>query len=155
MINLNDIGIQNSLAENLAGLIKNGRLPHAIMLRGGSETLRQKLSLFLAEAFVCEGDAKPCSKCSHCIKAQSGNHPDVITADPSAQGEKMFKIALVREIKDDAYIIPNEARSKVYILRSADKMNIQAQNALLKLIEVEKPLLTQIIDRLRHLLQVE
>ena len=135
MINLNDIGIQNSLAENLAGLIKNGRLPHAIMLRGGSETLRQKLSLFLAEAFVCEGDAKPCSKCSHCIKAQNGNHPDVITADPSAQGEKMFKIALVREIKDDAYIIPNEARSKVYILRSADKMNIQAQNALLKLIE--------------------
>lgn len=135
MININDIGIQNSLAENLAELIKNGRLPHAIMLRGGSETLRQKLSLFLAEAFVCEGDAKPCGKCSHCIKAQSGNHPDVIIADPSAQGEKMFKIALVREIKDDAYIIPNEARSKVYILRSADKMNIQAQNALLKLIE--------------------
>ena len=152
MINLNDIGIQNSLAENLAELIKSGRLPHAIMLRGGSETLRQKLSLFLAEAFVCEGDAKPCGKCSHCIKAQNGNHPDVITADPSAQGEKMFKIALVREIKDDAYIIPNEARSKVYILRSADKMNIQAQNALLKLIE-EPPeyaiifLLTSNIDK--------
>ncbi len=135
MLGLNDIGIKNSLAENLGGLIKNERLPHAIMLRGGSEALRQRLSLFLAEAFVCEGDGKPCGKCSHCLKAESGNHPDVITADPSAQGEKTFKIALVREIKDDAYIIPNEAKSKVYILRSADKMNIQAQNALLKLIE--------------------
>lgn len=135
MNGIHDIGIQNSLAENLDGLIKNGRLPHAIMLRGGSEALRQRLSLFLAEAFVCEGDSKPCGKCSHCLKAQSGNHPDIITADPSTQGEKTFKIALVREIKDDAYIIPNEARSKVYILRSADKMNIQAQNALLKLIE--------------------
>lgn len=135
MININDIGIKNSLAENLDELIKKERLPHAIMLRGGSEALRQRLSLFLAEAFVCEGDGKPCGKCSHCIKAQSGSHPDIITADPSAQGEKTFKIVLVREIKDDAYIIPNEAQSKVYILRSADKMNIQAQNALLKLIE--------------------
>ena len=135
MISINDIGIKNSLAENLDELIKKERLPHAIMLRGGSEALRKRLSLFLAEAFVCEGGGKPCGKCSHCVKAQSGSHPDIITADPSAQGEKTFKIALVREIKDDAYIIPNEAQSKVYILRSADKMNIQAQNALLKLIE--------------------
>ena len=59
MNGIHDIGIQNSLAENLDGLIKNGRLPHAIMLRGGSEALRQRLSLFLAEAFVCEGDSKP------------------------------------------------------------------------------------------------
>lgn len=139
MLSLNDIGIKKGLAENLDGLIKNHRLPHAIMLRGGSEALRQRLSLFLAEAFVCESDEKPCGKCSHCLKVQSGNHPDVITADPSSQGEKTFKIALVREIKDDAYIIPNEANSKVYILRSADKMNIQAQNALLKLIEEPPP----------------
>ena len=75
MNGIHDIGIQNSLAENLDGLIKNGRLPHAIMLRGGSEALRQRLSLFLAEAFVCEDDSKPCGKCSHCLKAQSGNHP--------------------------------------------------------------------------------
>ncbi len=139
MLSLNDIGIKKGLAENLDGLIKNRRLPHAIMLRGGSEALRQRLSLFLAEAFVCEGDEKPCGKCRHCLKAQSGNHPDIIIADPADQGEKTFKIALIREIKDDAYIIPNEADSKVYILRSADKMNIQSQNALLKLIEEPPP----------------
>ncbi len=139
MLSLNDIGIKKGLAENLDGLIKNRRLPHAIMLRGGSEALRQRLSLFLAEAFVCEGDEKPCDKCRHCLKAQSGNHPDIIIADPADQGEKTFKIALIREIKDDAYIIPNEADSKVYILRSADKMNIQSQNALLKLIEEPPP----------------
>lgn len=135
MISLNEIGITNSLAENLGGLIKNGRLPHAIMLRGGSDALRGRLSLFLAQVFVCDGENKPCGKCTHCLKAESGNHPDVVIADPTLQNEKTFKIAIVREIRDDAYIIPNEANSKVYILRSADKMNIQAQNALLKLIE--------------------
>lgn len=135
MISLNEIGITNSLAENLGGLIKNGRLPHAIMLRGGSDALRGRLSLFLAQVFVCDRENKPCGKCTHCLKAESGNHPDVVIADPALQNEKTFKIAIVREIRDDAYIIPNEANSKVYILRSADKMNIQAQNALLKLIE--------------------
>lgn len=139
MISLNEIGITNSLAENLDGLIKNSRLPHAIMLRGGSEALRSRLSLYLAQAFVCEGEQKPCGKCPHCIKAESGNHPDIVITDPAKQNEKTFKIALVREVKDDAYIIPNEANSKVYILRSADKMNIQAQNALLKLIEEPPP----------------
>lgn len=139
MLSLNEIGIKNSLAENLDGLIKNRRLPHAIMLRGGSDALRDRLSLFLSMAFVCEGEEKPCGKCSHCVKAESGNHPDITVADPTAQNEKTFKIAVVREIKDDAYIIPNEAQSKVYILRSADKMNIQAQNALLKLIEEPPP----------------
>ena len=69
------------------------------------------------------------------MKAGINSHPDVITVDPTAQNEKTFKIALVREMKDDAYIIPNEASRKVYILKSADKMNVQAQNALLKLIE--------------------
>lgn len=135
MISIKDIGIKSTLAENIDDLIKNERLPHAIMLRGGNETIRNRLSLFIAKAFVCDGGNKPCGHCSHCIKAESGNHPDIITTDPAFQNEKTFKISLVREIKDDAYIIPNEARSKVYILRSADKMNIQAQNALLKLIE--------------------
>jgi len=110
-------------------------LPHAILLRGSSARTRGSVSAFLAQAFVCEGENKPCGKCSHCMKAGINSHPDVITVDPTAQNEKTFKIALVREMKDDAYIIPNEASRKVYILKSADKMNVQAQNALLKLIE--------------------
>lgn len=135
MFNIKEIGIKSSLAENIFGLIENDRLPHAIMLRGGSTEQRNKLSNFISSAFVCIAKKKPCGKCIHCLKAESGNHPDIITADPAVQNEKTFKINLVREIKDDAYIIPNEASKKVYILKSADKMNTQAQNALLKLIE--------------------
>lgn len=144
MQNLNEIGIKKNLAENLGELIKNDRLPHAILLQGGSSELRAQLSAFLSRAFVCESNAKPCGVCRHCIKATENNHPDVITLDPAAIGEKIFKISLVRELKDDAYIIPNEAQKKVYILKSADKMNIQAQNALLKLIE-EPPMYARFI----------
>lgn len=135
MLTADELGIRKELAENIKTLIKNDRLPHAILLRGAGSATRGKVSSFLAQAFVCEGENKPCGKCSHCLKVGINSHPDVITVDPAAQNEKTFKIALVREMKDDAYIIPNEASRKVYILKSADKMNVQAQNALLKLIE--------------------
>lgn len=135
MLTADELGIRKELAENIKTLIKNDRLPHAILLRGSSARTRGSVSSFLAQAFVCEGENKPCGRCSHCMKAGINSHPDVITVDPAAQNEKTFKIALVREIKDDAYIIPNEASRKVYILKAADKMNVQAQNALLKLIE--------------------
>lgn len=135
MLTADELGIRKELAENIKTLIKNDRLPHAILLRGAGSATRGKVSSFLAQAFVCEGENKPCGRCSHCMKAGINSHPDVITVDPAAQNEKTFKIALVREMKDDAYIIPNEASRKVYILKSADKMNVQAQNALLKLIE--------------------
>lgn len=135
MLTADELGIRKELAENINTLIKNDRLPHAILLRGAGSATRGKVSSFLAQAFVCEGENKPCGRCSHCMKVGINSHPDVITVDPAAQNEKTFKIALVREMKDDAYIIPNEASRKVYILKSADKMNVQAQNALLKLIE--------------------
>ena len=135
MLTADELGIRKELAENINALIKNDRLPHAILLRGAGSATRGKVSSFLAQAFVCEAENKPCGKCSHCMKIGINSHPDVITVDPAAQNEKTFKIALVREMKDDAYIIPNEASRKVYILKSADKMNVQAQNALLKLIE--------------------
>ena len=118
MLTADELGIRKELAENIKTLIKNDRLPHAILLRGSSAVTRGKVSSYLAQAFVCEAENKPCGKCSHCMKVGINSHPDVITVDPAVQNEKTFKIALVREMKDDAYIIPNEASRKVYILKS-------------------------------------
>ena len=130
---------QMKLSENLntifSELIKKDRLPHAILLDGGNKETRNIVSNFLAASFVCTNENKPCGVCMNCIKAAGYNHPDIIISDPEKQNEKTFKIGLVREIREDAFIIPNEAPRKVYILKSADKMNVQAQNALLKIIE--------------------
>lgn len=115
-------------------LIKNSKLPHAILIDGSDADERDELALHIASAFICD-EPYPCSSCRHCIKIKSGSHPDVITYDPDLHKEKVFKIGAVRDIINDAYILPNEATHKVYILKNADKMNIQAQNALLKLIE--------------------
>lgn len=124
-------------------MIKNSRLPHAILIDGGTSDKRNEFAVYLASAFICS-EAIPCNICRHCQKVHSGSHPDIIFIDPEAQNEKTFKISAVRDIISDAYILPNEAEHKVYILNNADKMNVQAQNALLKLIE-EPPIYARFI----------
>ena len=124
-------------------LIKNSRLPHAILIDGGNADERSELAMYIASAFICD-EGLPCNVCRHCQKIKSGSHPDILVIDPESLNEKTFKISAVRDIISDAYILPNEAEHKVYILKNSDKMNIQAQNALLKLIE-EPPLYARFI----------
>lgn len=126
--------MNNTIFNTVNELIKKSRLPHAILIDGGSPSDRDEIALYLAGAFICRSSTS-CGSCLACVKAQNGTHPDIIIHDPLSQGEKTFKINLVREIRSDAYILPNEATHKVYILKNTDKMNIQAQNALLKIIE--------------------
>lgn len=135
MNRLSELPIGEGLKSTFAGLIKKDRLPHAILLDGGDDVSRNSVSLFLAASFVCESESRPCGICPNCSKTENGIHPDVVVSDPKELNEKTFKIALVRDIKSDAFILPNEAAKKVYILKQADKMNIQAQNALLKILE--------------------
>ncbi len=135
MESLSDLKLSEKLKASFLSLIKNDRLPHAILIDGGNSEIRDRTALYLAASFVCSGKERPCGACMNCIKAFSSNHPDVVVTDPEAAGEKTFKIDSVRSIRADAFIIPNEADKKVYILKSADKMNVQAQNALLKILE--------------------
>lgn len=123
-----------SIRPTVDEMIKSSRLPHAILIDGGNAEERDELAMYISSAFVCE-EAVPCGICRNCQKIKSGSHPDILIVDPEALNEKTFKIGTVRDVITDAYILPNEADHKVYILKNADKMNVQAQNALLKLIE--------------------
>lgn len=135
MLDLSKLNLNDNLVGTFTELIAKDRLPHAILLDGANKDIRTKTAEFLASSFVCGENDRPCGKCLNCTKVISGNHPDVIVSDPEEIGEKTFKINLVRDIRTDAFILPNESAKKVYILKSADKMNVQAQNALLKIIE--------------------
>lgn len=135
MNDIKELSLNENLEKTFSELIKKDRLPHAILIDGGDVDKRDRTAKFLAASFVCGEDNRPCGKCLNCTKTYSDSHPDVIVSNPESLNEKTFKIGLVRDIRSDAFILPNEAVRKVYILQSADKMNIQAQNALLKIIE--------------------
>ena len=98
----------------------------------------------MAAAAVCTGpEPRPCRRCRHCRKVVEGIHPDVITLsrqeDDKGRLKREISVDQIRSLSADAYIMPNEARRKVYIIREAETMNTSAQNAALKLLE-EPPL---------------
>lgn len=122
------------ITGTLANLSAGGRLPHAILLEGPEGCGKKTAASLIAQTALCEGVNKPCGVCAHCIKIEKGIHPDVRFFTVPA-GKKEFPIDLIRQIRQDASILPNEASGKVYILDQAHTMNEAAQNALLKIIE--------------------
>ena len=114
------------------------RLSHAYLLTGPEGPERAEQARRLAAALLCGGAESPCGVCRDCRKALAGLHPDVITVERERTDKQLRQDILVGQIRRmtaDAVLAPNEAARKVYIIDQADRMNQQAQNALLKALE--------------------
>ena len=106
----------------------SSRISHAYIVAG-------VLADTLAIAALCSATGKrPCMSCIHCNKSVRGVHPD-ITIVVKADSKQEILIDQIREIRRDAYIVPNESDKKVYHIKDAHLMNINAQNALLRILE--------------------
>ncbi len=128
-------GCSPALQEQLTALVESGRIPHAMVLDGGTDAGRRALARELAKAVLCTGTGeKPCGACPACRKAAEDVHPDIQTVEPDA-GRKTLTVDVIRRMREDAFILPNESDRKVYILPQADTMQDYAQNALLKILE--------------------
>ena len=127
--------INNPVEQAVYVAMGAGRLPHAIILEGSSAEERMKLAKKIAAAIVCsETVDAPCGSCPHCIKSAADSHADVLIYSVEDK-PKAFKVDIVREIRNKAYIIPNEADRKVFILENSHTMGVEGQNAILKILE--------------------
>ena len=97
--------------------IKNGKINHAYMFEGiegvGKETFANELAALLLEGNNLE------------------NIPDCIRIKPDGNS---IKIAQIRNLQSDIVIKPHK-KYKIYIIDKAEKMTVEAQNALLKTLE--------------------
>lgn len=114
-----------ALFENL---INSNRLSHAYFLEGGNE----EFSLWLASRILCGGHDDDCITCR---RINNHNHPDVIYIRPEGLEVKVNQI---REINEKAAYKSVDGNGQVFIVQSADKMNLQASNAFLKFLEEPK-----------------
>lgn len=121
--------------EQLSLAFQENRIPHAIILEGPPGSGRHTLAGILAAAAVCTAETeKPCGVCAACQKVKADSHPDIYSAS-GGTAARSFHVEVIRFVRSDCYIKPNEAPYKVYCLFGAETMSDQAQNALLKILE--------------------
>lgn len=140
------IEINESAKEKLSAAITGGQFSHAVLLTGATEDIRKKTALRIAAALLCDAEQeqkRPCGKCPVCLKTKANAHPDIIEIEGSDKA-KSIKIDTVRELRRQAFVVPNEADYKIFLILEASGMGEEAQNALLKLIE-EPPRFTRFI----------
>lgn len=124
----------NAQKKRIQAQARGGTLSHAWLVTGGDESSREELAAYIAAALVCPDREAPCGSCAHCVKLAKGIHPDLIRVEKLPDKSEII-VAQVRDIVQDAYIMPNEAPRKVYFIPAADEMNVNAQNAMLKILE--------------------
>lgn len=123
-----------SLENTVKGLIASKRIPHAFIIEGDEGSGRHALKDYIAAALVCEDENAPCSQCNQCHLAQIGNHTDIITVSPEDE-KKYISVAQIRDVRTEAYIKPRLQERKIFVIDPAHRMNEQAQNSLLKVLE--------------------
>lgn len=136
MSNKKIIGHEKEIAY-FKGLVKEQKLPHAIMLEGKIGIGKYTLGHQLATSILCDtksGDV--CGVCRNCIKMAHDNHPDYLMIEPEGT---QIKNAQIEAFQDFINIKPYDGDYKTIVIKDADKMNASSQNRILKTLE-EPPL---------------
>lgn len=135
MTGFKDVIGHKDIIEYMQKAVETGQVSHAYILSGARGSGKKMLANLFAQTLQCEAHGNdPCGKCHSCRQAETGNHPDII----HVQHEKPNTIGVedVRgQVVGDVMIKPYSGPYKIYIIAEADKLTVQAQNALLKTIE--------------------
>ncbi|MBQ4155054.1 MAG: DNA polymerase III subunit delta' [Clostridia bacterium] len=120
------------ILRNVTSMIKNNRLSHAILLEGEKGLGKKTLAFYIAKAFLCREEEKPCLACKSCHLIEVGSHPDCMLISPDGAG---IKVDQIRNLRNEAYLTPMMSEGRVFIIDLAETMNENSQNALLKVLE--------------------
>jgi DNA polymerase-3 subunit delta' len=121
--------------------VASERPPHALLLVGPRGVGKTTLALDLAAGLLCLDDdpaARPCRACPACRKVAADNHPDLHLVAPEGAGEQI-RIAQVQALTTELALTAMEGRFRIAVITAAHRLNLDAQNALLKTLEEPGP----------------
>jgi DNA polymerase-3 subunit delta' len=122
--------------------LQRARIPNSLLFFGPEGVGKRDTALVLAKAMNClKNKDDACEVCASCRAIEKGNFPDVMVISPE---KNVLKIEQMRAMKQTAYLKPMVGRKRIFIIDQAEKMNEEAANSVLKILE-EPPAFTHII----------
>ncbi|HHG83604.1 MAG TPA: DNA polymerase III subunit delta' [Bacteroidetes bacterium] len=187
---------QSKAKSAFTGMVRDNRVPHAILLKGRPGIGKLGFATALAQYMNCEnpGTEDSCGVCSSCSKIGKGIHPDVryilpiisnkiggksplsddyypkfrehfftnpyfsfnewITLMAGENKQVGIRINEVRDLKRKITLKAFEGPYKIVIIWNSEKINTEAANAMLKLLEEppEKTIIIMTVSDTTHLL---
>jgi len=135
------------LAQQMLG--RRARWPHALIITGQEGVGKQELAGVFARALLCEApraDGFACGTCDGCRYVAAGQHPDLrelglteIDDDGEPKAVELIGVKRIRALIQWAQLTSHRRRAKVAIIAPAERMNVEAANALLKTLEEPPP----------------
>jgi DNA polymerase III delta' subunit len=132
-----------SVALQAVATMVRGPGPQAVLFIGPDGVGKTTLALDLAAGLFCTAAPadRPCRDCRACRLVEHGSHPDLHRLGPVGPGRQVViggpeaKYRGVRDLISELALMPVEGGARVAIIESADRMNEDAQTALLKTLE--------------------
>ncbi|MDH3744238.1 MAG: hypothetical protein OES47_03950 [Acidobacteriota bacterium] len=117
-----------------------GNLYPAVILHGADLERRRETALLLGRILLCSApaDRRPCEQCRNCRRivwpgSDGGFHPDFQVLERDLK--TVTSVEATKQFLRGAHVSPFEARGQVFVIASAETLNGEAANALLKTLE--------------------
>lgn len=131
--------LQPAIVDRFRLVMANHELAHAYLFVGPAGSGKTAIARWLALRLFClhpDQNGEPDYTCPECQRIMSGNHPDVVVAQPEG---RQIKVDEVRRLKAEFTKSAMEGNQKLFVIHDAEKMTTSAANSLLKFIEEPGP----------------
>ncbi len=118
--------------QKIVSLKQNQALSHALLIIGPQGAGQEVLAASLSMDLMCERSSPACGVCHSCELMKANTHPDYYCVDGQESSIKVDQIrTLSKQVSQKAQI----GQTKVLHLIHSQNMNLNASNALLKILE--------------------
>ena len=128
-----DVVGQDVIIKTLKNAIEHKNFSHAYMFFGPRGVGKTTVSKILSRAVNCLDpiNGNCCEKCDNCLISSNKDCIDIIEMDAASNNG----VDEIRELKNNAMLVPSQLKFKVYIIDEVHMLSIGAFNALLKILE--------------------
>jgi DNA polymerase-3 subunit delta' len=143
---------QARAAKVLSGMLASGRLPAAVVFHGMEGTGKTLMAVAFARTLLCtgrKGPAEPaCGFCPDCLSVDKRIHQDLALVNAQYQAalleadaakQKSLRVDTIRHLRRDMELRSLTGNWKIAVVEDAHTMEIEAANALLKILEEPNP----------------